>query len=135
MTKAQEISIDSFDERAANEQGVEIELTTSSGKATGIHVRVLGEHSEKVQSHTFRTINTRRRQEMANARKGKNAEVRPIEDDVTLTVDKAVVATIGWRGPKEEFSEPNLRKLLTRNPSFVTQILETAADTAAFTQG
>lgn len=135
MTQAQEISIDNFDERAANEQGVEVELVTSTNQATGIHLRVLGEHSEKVSSHTFRTINTRRRQELANARKGKNADVRPIEDDVTLTIDKAVIATIGWRGPKEPFGEANLRKLLMRNPSFVTQILEASADSAAFTQG
>ncbi len=133
MTK--EISIDQFDERGAADHGVETELLTAIGTPTGIHVRVLGENSEKLMAHTFRTINQRRRQEQANARKGKNGEVRPIEDDVALTTDKALVATIGWRGPKEPFTEANLRKLLERNPSFVTQILETAADSAAFTKG
>lgn len=135
MTKATEVSIYDFDEVAENASGVEIELKTAAGKNTGIHVTVIGEQSERVQSHVFRTINSRRRQDMANARKGKNAEVRPIEDDVEMTLDKAVVSATGWRGPKEAFSEANLRKLLERNPTFVTQILEASADSAAFTKG
>lgn len=135
MTKAAEVSIFDFDERAENEKGVEIELTTASGKRTGIHVTVIGEQSSKVQAHVLRTINARRRQEMANARKGKNADVRPIEDDIELTLDKAVVSVTGWRGPKEEFSESNLRKLFERNPTFVTQVFEASADSAAFTGG
>lgn len=135
MTKATEVSIFDFDERAENERGVEIELTTANGKRTGIHLTVIGEQSEKVQAHVFRTINARRRQEVVSARKGKNAEARPIEDDVALAADKAVVSVTGWRGPKEEFSEGNLRRLLEKNPSFVTQILEASADSAAFTVG
>jgi len=135
MTKAAEISINDFDERAENDSGIEIELTTAAGKRTGIHLTVIGEQSEKVQAHVYRTINQRRRQEMANARKGKNAEVRPFEEDIELTLDKAVVSVTGWRGPKEEFSESLLRKLLERNPSFITQILEASADSAAFTKG
>ncbi|NLZ10398.1 MAG: hypothetical protein GX086_03570 [Alcaligenaceae bacterium] len=135
MTKATPISIFDFDERAENEKGVEIELVTASGKRTGIHVTVIGEQSEKVQAHVFRSINARRRQDMANARKGKNAEVRPIEEDVALAADKAVVSVSGWRGPKEDFNEGNLRRLLEKNPTFVTQILEASADSAAFTGG
>lgn len=134
-TESQGISIDDFDERADNEKGVEIELTTASGKRTGIHVTVVGEQSERVQAHVFRTINMRRRQDFVNARKGKAAEVRPIEDDVELTIDKAVISVIRWRGPKEPFSEPALSRLLERNPSFVAQILEASADSAAFTNG
>lgn len=135
MSKTTEISIFDFDERAENEKGVEIELAKASGARTGIFVTVIGEQSEKVQAHVFRTINARRRQDLANARKGKNAEVRPIEDDVEMTLDKAVVSVTGWRGPKEDFSESNLRKLLERNPTFVTQILEASADSTLFTKG
>lgn len=132
---AQVVSIDDFDERAECAEGVEIELIRANGKKTGIHVTVVGEQSERVQAHVFRTINARRRQDFVNARKGKAADVRNIEDDIELTIDKAVISVIAWRGPKEPFNEPNLSRLLERNPTFVTQILEASADTAAFTKG
>lgn len=128
-------SIDDFNERAANDTGVHLHLTRADGTKTGVVLQVIGEQSERIQAHVFRTINARRREEEVAKRKGKNADIRPIEDDVELTVEKAVISVTGWHGLREEFSEANLRKLFGKNPSFVQQVLEKSADAAAFTQG
>lgn len=125
------VSLDDFDEVAEHEKGVEIELLRA-GKPTRIFVTVLGAAADEVQAHVFRTINDRRRQDTLAARKSRNPEPRPIEDDAALSVDKAVLVTTGWRGPAEPFDKKRLKAWLKRNPSFISQILEASDNADAF---
>lgn len=117
------------------EDAVEFEPTTSTGKGLGIFLTVLGAHAPAVQRWVNKSLNERRRAEALQVRRGKNGDIRPIEEDIDFGIEVVAIRITGWRGITEEFSPENALKLCQINPEICAQVRETSEDLANFTKG
>jgi hypothetical protein len=129
------VSLEDLDLTAGSEQAFELELVSpKTEKPMGVFIMVLGDNAPSVQKFLRKHINKARQEDVNRTKRGRDDEVRLIEDDVDFAIQSCVVRTVGWRNIKEEFNEENARKLFTKNPLIRRQVLDASNNAANFTK-
>lgn len=126
------IDITSFNAAKACAAGHEFELKNFDGSGTGIHLMVQGRHSDEVTKWIGEINRKAMTESQMAARRGKIPEPKTLEQITAQNVEGAVVRTIGWRGPKQDFDRDLLRAALKVNPHWVEQITEEAENLGNF---
>src|SRR5690606_12097020 len=111
------LSLADLDVTKKCEQGFEFEyIDKATGKGTGFFLTVIGAHAPAVTGFSLKYLNERRAYDAMNERRGKQAKVRPIEEDIEFSTEMTAIRVIGWRGIKEEYSPENAIALCRGNP-------------------
>ena len=114
--------------------GFEFEYLDGDGKETGIFVTVMGEKAPPVRAWLAKKLNNRRIHEENLKRRGKQAEVQTVEDDMAFGVEYMAIRVIGWRGIKEPCTPENVITWLTQDDLIVEQIKRESENVANFTK-
>jgi hypothetical protein len=115
MTKT--IDLASLSTSAACDKGYELELTHPvTHDALGVFITVLGKDSSAFKQFIRTKANERIRRDLANQRRGKEADAPTVEQAERDAVELLVACTTGWRnvefgGVKLEFTPENAAKL------------------------
>lgn len=133
MIKNTGISLDDLNLVAASENSYEFEYFRPDGRATGVHISVLGSQAPKVQEWIRKTLNRRRTQEAIAAKRGKEVE-RLIEDDEQFGIEAAAIRVCGWRGIAEPYTPEAALILCTNNSEIREQIFEASNNLGNFTK-
>ena len=104
------------------------------GKETGIKFTVLGAHAPAVQKWVNGELNARRKLDAMQAKRGKDVDVRNIEDDIEFGVELMAIRIIGWEGITEPYSPENALQLCETNPLVVEQVKQASETLANFTR-
>ena len=134
MAKTTSVSLDALNIKAKCEDAINVPYLDESGQETGIVLKVIGAHAQKVQEFVNRKMNERRRQEAMQAKRGKADEVRKIEDDIEFGVQFISMRIVGWTGITEECTPDNALKLCQINPQVIEQVKEASENLANFTK-
>lgn len=118
-----------------NDRIIEIKHPVNDSENIGIRVTIISLNDEKMKSVRRRFINKRLELE----KKGKSFRADDIEDN---ELDLLVASITGWEwygdvefnGSKPEFTQANVRKVLTEFEWFKNQIAEAVGDDKAFFQ-
>lgn len=129
------ISLSDLNIKSKCNEPVEFEPTDSKGNGMGITVLVLGAHSDVVQKHVNKELNRRRKQDFLKAKKGKDAELVPVEEDIEFGIEATAIRIVGWEGIAEDYSPENAIVLCSVNPDICSQIREFSEDIGNFTKG
>lgn len=135
--------IGSLDTVAACNAGAEIELRHPVTAAPlGVYINILGRDSEAFREHTRQSINERIRRDAVALKRGKDTEVRTLEQSRDENIDLLVVCTMGWRtgdkkvmivkGEELPFNVPNAKRIYGTVPWIYEQINEAIGDLANF---
>lgn len=128
-----EIDITAFDAVSESEAGFELAMKGTDGTDTGIKFKVLGRHSDAVQTWGKKLFQKMQREE--RMAKGRNKEPElDIEELKEQNIESAAIRVIGWVNVKQEFSKDLLKQVLRKNPHFIDQITEASNDDALFTK-
>ena len=115
------------------EQGYEFEyVSESSAIPSGIYITVLSSTSETVKKWIRQSLNKIRTREAMQAKRGKDVEVRTVEDDEQFSIESAAVRIIGWRGIAQEFTPELAVKLCTINPEIRAQVIKESDELGNF---
>jgi hypothetical protein len=117
------------------EGAVEFEPIDEFGKGLGIKLSVLGSHAPAVQKWINKELNNRRHAEAMQAKRGKSADVRPIEEDIEFGIEVVAIRIVGWSGLTEECTPENALLLCQTNPDICAQVREFSEKTTNFTRG
>ena len=128
------LSIADLDMNAACERGYEFEFLDARGKGTGVHIKVLGEQSDKVQTFLRKSVNDERQRVFEASKRERGIAVTPVEQDIEFQIESAIVRTLSWRGLKEDFSAENARRLFTVNRDARDQVIAASRDIGNFTK-
>lgn len=93
----------------AAEAGYTFEVTTPAGDKTGIKISVRGEHSPAVRNHGRKVYQEMKMKEQQAKRKGREYEL-DLDEAEEMSVDAAVIRTIGWGGIVEDGKEVKFSK-------------------------
>jgi len=118
-----------------NDRIIEIKHPVNDSENIGIRVTIISLNDEKMKSVRRRFINKRLELE----KKGKSFRADDIEDN---ELDLLVASITGWEwygdvefnGSKPEFTQANVKKVLTEFEWFKNQIAEAVGDDKAFFQ-
>jgi len=135
MNPAKTFSLSDLNIQDKCQNAVAFTPVDSSGKPLGIELDVIGAHAPVVQKWVNGALNDRRRADALASRRGKNTDVRPIEDDIEFGVEVISIRIIGWRGITEQWSPENSLLLCKTNPDICSQVREFSEEIANFTQG
>lgn len=129
------VSLEDLDLTVGSEQAFELELVSpKTGKPMGVFISVLGDNAPSVQKFLRKHINKARQEDANRVKRGRDEEVRLIEEDVEFAIESCVVRAVGWRNIRDEFTPDNVRKLFTKNPLIRRQVLEASNNAANFTK-
>jgi hypothetical protein len=117
------------------QEAVDFKPLTPSGKELGITLKVLGGHAPAVQDWVNKALNDRRRAEAINAKRGRNSDIRSIEDDIDFGIEVIAIRIVGWEGITEPWSPENALLLCRTNPEILSQVREFSEEIANFTKG
>lgn len=133
----------SIDTVAACNKGAEIELRhPATNEPLGIFWTVLGTDSDAFREYTKESLNDRIRKEALAKKRGRDVEVRTIEDSEQDTINLLTVCSTGWRsidkptiafkGEELQFNVANVKRVLTELPWIRRQIDEAIGDLENF---
>lgn len=118
------IDLASIDTVAACNQGVEVELRhPGTNERLGIFWTVLGKDSDVYNDYIRDKVNATLRKKALAEKRGRDLEIRTLEDAEAEQIETLVVCSTGWRtgdkpvinfkGEDLEFSVANAKKILT----------------------
>ena len=122
---------------AEAESGYEFELLhPATGEGTGGFVKVRGERSRTVQQHARKIVTEMQKREKIAKGKGKDVDLS-IEELEDLSVDRAVVRIISWRGISENgedipFTKENATRILKEHSWIKEAVFENSDDLLNF---
>lgn len=133
MKKSNVIDLASLDTTAACNQGFEVELKhPATNKPVGIFWKVVGRDSDIFREYIREKANDRIRREAAALKRGKELEVRTVEQAESDNIELMTVCSTGWRteegstlkfnGQELEFNVPNAKAVLTALPWIRNQL-------------
>ena len=128
------LSINDLNVTTKCESGYEFEYLDENGKGTGVMLTVIGAHAPAVQKWVNTQLNQRRKHEAMQAKRGKNVDVRSIEDDIEFGVEFMAIRITGWKGITEPYTPDNALRLCEINPLIVEQVKAASEELANFTQ-
>lgn len=114
-------------------EGFTFPFLDDAGKETGVTFTVLGAHAPAVQKWCNSELNARRKQDAMQAKRGKDTDVRAIEDDIDFGVEFMAIRIVGWQGITEPYSPENALRLCVTNPLVVEQVKSASEALANFT--
>jgi hypothetical protein len=116
-------------------EGYEFEyVSESSAIPSGIYITVLGSNSDHVKKWVRQALNKMRQREAMQAKRGKDVDIRTVEDDEQFSIESAAIRVTGWRGISQEFTPELAIKLCTINPEIRAQIIKESDDLGNFTK-
>lgn len=129
------IDIEAFDAVADSESGHDIEMKQADGiTGTGVYFTIIGRNADAVVKWISREVNKAAREQQMAERRGKTVDPTPLEEVKLKNMEGAAIRVTGWRNVQQAFSPELLRKVLTRNPHWVDQIIEASNDMGNFPQ-
>jgi hypothetical protein len=135
MAAKKDVSLADLNLTKQCEQSAEMEVKTVRGKGTGIVLSVLGAHAPEIQKWINKELNNRRREEALQAKLGKHASIRMIEEDIDFGMGVVAIRITGWRGISDQWSPENALLLCQTNAEIAAQVKEFSDDIANFTKG
>ena len=114
------------------EEGYEFEYINENGKQTGFFLTVIGAHAQEVQKWANSKLNIRRRQDAITAKRGKDIDVRDIEDDIEFGTEFMSIRIKAWRGIDEPCTPQNALLLCQTNALIVEQVKEASENLGNF---
>ena len=121
MEKKQ-VSLSDLNIKTKCAEGFTFPFLNDEGKETGVTFTVLGAHAPSVQKWVNSELNARRKQDALQAKRGKDVDVRAIEDDIEFGVEYMAIRITGWEGITEPYSPENALRLCETNPLVVEQV-------------
>ena len=120
-----------------SESGIDIELVhPATGEGLDAWVRVRGKDSRTVQNHARKVVNDMQKREKIAKGKNKDADLS-IEELEDLSVDRAVVRIISWRGISEDgedvpFTKENAARILKEHSWIKEAVFENSDELLNF---
>lgn len=114
------------------EEGFEFEYLDGKGNQTGVFLTVIGAHAPEVQKWANSKLNIRRRQDAMTTKRGKDIEVRDIEDDIEFGVEFMSIRIKAWRGIDDPCTPQNALLLCQTNALVVEQVKEASENLGNF---
>lgn len=109
-------------------------IDEQSGTSTGITLEIIGEHSKVISDLVAKAVNGKREAARLATKKGKDAPVEKVEDDILFGVELAAKRIVGWSGIEETFSPELAIELVKTNPSIREQVMNASGNMANFTK-
>ena len=125
-------SIEDFNEIDQCKDAQPMEFKDEKGNEIGITVMVLGSQSEIVTKWRNKKLNAQRRYEDQQTKRGKNADVKPIEEDLEFGTEFTSIRIVGWTGIEEEYSPKIALRWCSVNTEIVKQVMEFSEDLGNF---
>lgn len=143
MKKNESFDLASIDTVAACNKGYEVELKhPATNEPIGIFWSVLGSDSDTFRDYMKEATNAKLRKDAMARKRGKDVEVRTVEEAEKETIDLLTLCSLGWRstdssaikfkGEDLAFNVPNVRRVLTELPWIRRQIDEAIGDLENF---
>lgn len=143
MKKNDMIDLGSIDTVSACNKGVEIELRhPATNEPIGIHWTVVGSESDTFKDYMRTKINERIRKEAMARKRGRDPEIKTIEDSEEDTIELLTVCSLGWRtgdskvikfnGADLEFNVQNAKKILAERAWIRKQLDDAIGDLGNF---
>lgn len=134
---ANQIDILSFDAVSPCEVPHELKMLGVDGMTeTGVTFLVLGAHADAVKKHE--KDSAKKIVSGAEIAKKQNKETeftgKLIDSREKNNAENAVVRITGWIGVKQEFSVELLKQVLTKNPHWITQVVDYSDNVGNFTK-
>lgn len=137
------IDLASIDTVAACNQGVEVELRhPATNELLGIFWTVLGRDSDTYNDYIRDKVNTMLRKKALAEKRGKDLEIRTLEDAEAENIETLIVCSTGWRtgdkpvicfgGQELDFNVANAKKILTERAWIRKQLDEAIGDLTNF---
>ena len=133
---ALDLNVTNLSEKA--ETGYEFELMLPVvNEGTGAFITVRGSNSPKVKAHSKRVFNQMQAKEQQAKRRGREVEVRTLDEAEEMAIDAAGVRVIDWKGIEEggkalKATEENIRKVLKEHEWIRSAVLEESDNVANF---
>lgn len=129
------LDITKFDAVAESEGGFDLKIKDTDGITdTGIVLTIIGKHADAVMAWSKKHLNAYIRDNEMAKRRGKEPEIKSIEELREQNLEGTCVRVTGWKNVKQEFSQELLKSALLRNPNWVEQIIEASDDAGNFTK-
>jgi len=134
----------SIDTIAACNKGTEFELRhPATNEPIGIFWSLMGRDSDVFRSYTKEQTNAAIRREAMAKKRGKDPDIKTIEDYEQDTITLLTICSVGWRsasstntikyqGEELVFNVPNVKRVLTERPWIRNQLNEFIADLENF---
>lgn len=143
MKNNDSFDLGNIDTVSACNAGFEVELRHPATNAPlGVFWTVLGSDSDVFRDYIKESANERLRKEAMSRKKGRDVEIKTIQDIEQETINMLTVCSAGWRtgdsqtitfkGESLPFNVPNVKKVLTAMPWVRTQLDEAMSDLANF---
>lgn len=116
------------------ENGYEFEYIDENDRPSGVFFTVIGGHAEKIKKAVFAAYDRQARIEAMQKKRGKDAEVKPLEESAEENMEITAMRVTAWRGITEECTPANVLTLLKSNALIVKQVLEQSENLANFTR-
>lgn len=117
------ISLSSLNVVKASETAQKLEIIDEeTGALTGIVLDVIGSNSEKIQKIITKVANAKRQADKLAEKKGKDAPVSKVEDDIEFIQELTAARIVGWSGIEEPYSPENALELVKINPVIREQV-------------
>lgn len=143
MKNNDSFDLGNIDTVSACNAGFEVELRHPATNAPlGVFWTVLGSDSDVFRDYIKESTNERLRKDAMARKKGRDVEVKTIQDIEQETIDMLTLCSVGWRtgdaqtitfkGEILSFNVPNVKKVLTAMPWIRKQLDEAMSDLANF---
>ncbi len=137
MTTKTGLSLDDIEKQVSAADAVDLEPFLPNGEPSGITLLVRSDQNPVVVAGIDALMNARRRKELLTEAKARAS--RPGEQFITSEEDGehvrklTAVRLAGWKGLDDPFTPENAVRLLKLAPTFISQILNKAAELGSFT--
>jgi len=135
MKKTESFDLGSIDTIAACNKGTEFELRHPATNAhIGIFWTLVGRDSDVFRSYVKEQTNAAIRREAMAKKRGKDPDIKTVEDYEQDTITLLTICSVGWRssesntikfkGEELVFNVPNVKRVLTDMPWIRNQLNE-----------
>ena len=134
MTKTNTMDLDKLNICDPCETPYSFEYIDENDQQTGIMLSVLGSQSKELMKWMSSEINTRRKKDAMQEKRGKAVDIQTLEDDIEFSIESAARRLKGWTGITQECTPENAIKLCTINPVVRAQIVDQSNNIGNFTK-
>ena len=125
-------SIEDFNEIDQCKDAQPMEFMNDKGNPTGIILMVLGSQSSIVTKWRNKKLNAQRRYEDQQNKRGKNSDVKAIEEDLDFGNEFASIRIVGWTGLEEDYTPQVALHWCSVNTEIVKQVMEFSEELGNF---
>lgn len=133
MTKETMVSLDSLDLSKKCSEGYEFEVVDVKGEPMGIFMTILGSSADAPKKAIRKRIDLERRQNDVMTRKGKDIQIKTMEELEDINNSDLAHYVVSWRGISEPCEHENICKLFKINSDIRRQVFEESEKLENFT--